>query len=143
MLLALAPRASIPCRMTSTPVRVLAAVIVHDGRWLLCRRPAHKRHGGCWEFPGGKLEPGEALAEAAARELMEELGVHVTAVGDVAYHRADAGSPFLIEFTPVTIAGEPQPLEHSELRWVRPREALDLPLAPADADFVCHVLEGE
>jgi 8-oxo-dGTP diphosphatase len=123
-----------------SPQRVLAAVITRDDLWLLCRRPAHKRHGGCWEFPGGKLEEGETLAEAAQRELMEELGVRVTAVDDVVYSRLDAGSPYLIEFAHVRIAGEPQPLEHAELRWVRPADAAALPLAPADADFVADTL---
>src|SRR5690606_20769929 len=66
---------------THCTIRVLAAVIRRDGRWLVCRRPAHKRHGGLWEFPGGKLEPGESLLEAATRELEEELAVRVTGVG--------------------------------------------------------------
>jgi 8-oxo-dGTP pyrophosphatase MutT (NUDIX family) len=58
--------------MTVPTITVLAAVVTRDGRWLLCRRPDHKRHGGCWEFPGGKLEPGETHGQAAARELMED-----------------------------------------------------------------------
>jgi mutator protein MutT len=124
------------------PIQVLAAVIQREDRWLLCRRPAHKRHGGCWEFPGGKLEAGESLAAAASRELMEELGVHVTAVGDVVYRRADVGSPFVIEFAHVDIAGEPLAIEHSEVRWVLPAEAPGLPLAPADRDFVAAALAG-
>lgn len=126
--------------MHETPIRVLAAVIVRDGRWLLCRRPAHKRHGGCWEFPGGKLEPGEDLAAAASRELREELGVRVTSVGDTLFSRLDDGSPFIIEFTRVGISGEPQPLEHSDLRWCDAAEAATMPLAPADAAFVLHTL---
>jgi 8-oxo-dGTP pyrophosphatase MutT (NUDIX family) len=48
---------------------VVAAVIERDGRLLVCQRPAHKRHGGLWEFPGGKCDPGESDAEAARREL--------------------------------------------------------------------------
>jgi 8-oxo-dGTP diphosphatase len=124
------------------PVRVLAAVIRRDDGFLLCRRPSHKRHGDCWEFPGGKLEPGESLADAAARELLEELGVRVTSVGDVAYRSVDVGSPFVIEFTLVTIAGEPEPLEHSELRWTALPEAAAMDLAPADLEFVRSVLDG-
>jgi 8-oxo-dGTP diphosphatase len=123
-------------------VRVLAAVIGRDGRWLLCRRPAHKRHGGCWEFPGGKLEPGEDLCRAAARELCEELQVKVEGCGDRLYRRRDPGSPFVIEFVEVSISGEPVPLEHDEVRWVTPADAAVLPLAPADRDFVAAWLGG-
>jgi 8-oxo-dGTP diphosphatase len=120
----------------STAVPVLAAVISRDGRWLLCRRPAHKRHGGCWEFPGGKLEPGETRLDAARRELREELGVEVTDVGDVLFRARDPGSAFVIEFTVVAIRGEPEPLEHSEIRWLTPAEAATLSLAPADREFL-------
>jgi 8-oxo-dGTP diphosphatase len=117
-------------------VRVLAAVIRQGDRWLLCRRPAHKRHGGLWEFPGGKLEPGETLFDAARRELGEELGVDVTAAGDVVYLRHDVGSPYVIEFTEVHIEGTPEPIEHDEVRWITLDDFLPLPLAPADRDFV-------
>ena len=56
-------------------MRVLATVIRRDGRLLVCQRPSHKRHGGLWEFPGGKVEPGESDLAASRRELAEELGV--------------------------------------------------------------------
>src|SRR5262249_15198793 len=59
----------------------LAAVIERDGRYLVCQRRAHKRHGSLWEFPGGKVEPGESLMQAAFRELQEELGMRATEVG--------------------------------------------------------------
>ncbi|HSG49130.1 MAG TPA: NUDIX domain-containing protein, partial [Longimicrobiales bacterium] len=54
-------------------IPVIAAVIHRDGRYLVGRRPDDKRHGGLWEFPGGKLDPGESWLEAARRELSEEL----------------------------------------------------------------------
>lgn len=117
-------------------MRVLAAVITRDGRCLLCRRPAHKRHGGLWEFPGGKLEPGETVVHAAQRELLEELGLEVLSVGDVACSVRDPGSSFLIEFVPVEVRGEPEALEHEALAWVELVETLSLPLAPSDRRFV-------
>lgn len=116
--------------------RVLAAVIARGDRYLVCRRPAHKRHGGLWEFPGGKLEPGEGDAEAAARELREELGVTVSAVGDELLAVHDDGSPYLIAFVPVRINGEPECLEHSAMAWATPGELLHYALAPSDRQFV-------
>ena len=60
------------------PVPVVAAVIRREGRYLLGRRPGHKRHGGLWEFPGGKLHDGEDAEAAAHRELDEELALAPT-----------------------------------------------------------------
>ena len=114
---------------------MLAAVVRDGDRYLVCRRPAHKRHGGLWEFPGGKLEPGETHLDAATREMREELGVEVRAVGGVMLTVADRGSPFVIEFVPVTIVGEPQCLEHSKLAWVELDELRRLELAPSDSTF--------
>ena len=132
--------------MTSTevasPVRVLAAVIARDGRYLVCQRPAHKRHGGLWEFPGGKREPGETDADTAARELQEELGVAVSRVEGELFAVHDHGSPFHIVFVPVAIDGEPACLEHSALRWATPEELLTLDLAPSDRRFVRERLSG-
>src|SRR4051812_25705333 len=102
--------------------RVVAAVIRRDGRFLICQRPAHKRHGGLWEFPGGKLERDETILEAARRELAEELGVKVTSVGGVQFSLMDPGSNFVIEFHPTEIGGEPQCIEHSNIAWVEAAE---------------------
>lgn len=125
-------------------VRVLAAVIARGGRYLVCQRPAHKRHGGLWEFPGGKCEADETDADAAKREMAEELGVEVQVTGEQLLAVHDAGSPFLIAFVPVTIVGEPQCLEHSALRWDVPSELAMLPLAPSDRLFVEQLLrKGE
>lgn len=57
-------------------------MILAEDRVLLCQRPSHKRHGGLWEVPGGKLQPDEALADAIRRELAEELHLNVLAVAD-------------------------------------------------------------
>lgn len=116
-------------------IRVVAAVVEAGGRYLVCRRPAHKRHGGLWEFPGGKLEPGETLQAAARRELAEELGVEVRSCGDRRFAIDDPGSRFVIEFHPVEIAGTPVCLEHSALAWATLAELLAMDLAPADRRF--------
>jgi mutator protein MutT len=122
------------------PIRVVAAVVIRDDRLLLCQRPEHKRHGGLWEFPGGKLEDGESDFQAAARELEEELAVDVRAVEPPVFSKHDPGSEFVIEFMRVEIGGEPQALEHIEVRWVTVDEAAALPLAPSDRAFLNSLL---
>lgn len=116
-------------------MRVVAAVIRRDGRYLVCERPSHKRHGGLWEFPGGKCEPGESDLDAARRELREELDVDVTRVDTPLHAIHDEGSPFLIVFLPVEIEGEPVPHEHAALRWCAVHELRTIPLAPSDRRF--------
>ncbi|NUS98780.1 MAG: NUDIX domain-containing protein [Gemmatimonadaceae bacterium] len=117
-------------------IQVLAAVIKRADRYIIRKRPPHKRHGNLWEFPGGKLEPDESLLDAANRELQEELGVAAVKVGEPLVSFADPGSPFVIEFVPTEIRGDPTCVEHSELRWATLHEIQSLPLAPTDRQFV-------
>lgn len=117
-------------------ISVLAAVIRRNATYLVCQRPVHKRHGGLWEFPGGKLEPGETYLDAAKRELAEELGVEALAVGSPLFSIADPGSDFLIEFVPSEIVGEPRCLEHIDLKWLPVEQLSSLQLAPSDERFV-------
>ena len=113
----------------------MAAVIEREGRLLLGRRPRGKRHGGLWEFPGGKVAAGESLGDAVARELWEELGLEVESLGPVLFRALDPGSPFEIIFVRVSVSGAPAPVEHEAFTWC-PREELgSLVLAPADARF--------
>ena len=120
----------------SNEVRVVAAVISRDDKLLVCQRPLHKRHGGLWELPGGKCEPGESDSDAIRRELAEELGVVTVAVGEAQCEIADPGSSFLIVFVPATISGEPTAGEHQAFMWAAPDELLRLPLAPSDRRFL-------
>ena len=125
-----------------TRVAVAAAVIARAGTLLLCQRPFQKRHGGLWEFPGGKVDNDESLAEAVQRELREELGVRVLSVGESIFVKHDPGSPYEIHFLEAEISGEPEALEHEQIRWSTLEEAASLPLAPSDHEFVQHLLRG-
>ncbi len=107
-----------------------------DGeRYLLCQRAPNKRHGNLWEFPGGKVEPGESIEEAAARELKEELLLTVTSVGDVLLVVPDTASGLLINFASVDVTGDPILTEHSNLGWYSVPELIKLDLAPSDLVF--------
>lgn len=117
-------------------IRVVAAVIRRGDTLLVCQRPLHKRHGGLWEFPGGKCEQDESDADAIRRELVEELDVEPVSVGEPEFEIADPDSPFLIVFIPVRIEAEPRAIEHSELAWASVAELLAMPLAPSDRRFV-------
>lgn len=122
--------------MNTTPVEVVAAVIERpDGRFLLAQRPAGKVYAGYWEFPGGKVEPGEPLAAALARELHEELGIEVEIadpwiVRIYTYPHAKVRLNF---FRVRAWHGDPHGNEQQQLAWQHV-SALDVaPLLPANA----------
>jgi mutator protein MutT len=121
---------------SDSPIRVIAAVVARDDRVLVCQRPLTKRHGGLWEFPGGKLEAGETDFDAAFRELREELDVRVTAVSQEEFAIVDPGSAFLIAFVRAVVDGEPVAREHLALRWGTLLDIQQLPLAPSDRRYV-------
>ena len=123
-------------------IRVVAAVIQRDGRFLVCQRSHLKRHGGLWEFPGGKIELSETIEAAAERELKEELALEVTGIGRTLLIHMDPGSPFQIEFVEVFAEGDPRALEHEEVRWVLPAELELIPLAPTDEVFAASLGEA-
>jgi 8-oxo-dGTP diphosphatase len=123
-------------------IRVIACVIERDGRLLVCQRPAHKRHGGLWEFPGGKLEAGETPLAAARRELAEELAIAVTAVRPAEFAVIDPGSRYRIEFVPAEAEGEPQCIEHTRVAWLEEAELLSVSLAPSDREYARFRLDG-
>lgn len=122
-------------------VPVVAAVIRRDSRYLLCRRPRAKRHGGLWEFPGGKVREGESRLEAVRRELAEELSLGVVELGELLFSAADEGAPFTIEFVEAATEGEPVLHEHEDLGWFGASALARLPLAPADARFAAWLRE--
>lgn len=115
--------------------RVVAAVIEREGQVLIGQRAPGKRHGGLWEFPGGKLEPGESHHQAVERELAEELGVRVVSTGAPHFSIADPGSAFVIDFVVTAIEGIPEAREHQTLAWVLPSELLSYDLAACDRAY--------
>ncbi|MYN12932.1 Nudix family hydrolase [Pusillimonas sp. TS35] len=118
--------------MTKPFVEVAAGLILrHDGAVLLAQRPADKPWPGWWELPGGKLEPGETVLQALARELHEELGIRVTqATPWVTYTHEYSKNIVRLSFCRVTgWEGEPQGLEGQQLAWVDP-QAQPLPVQP-------------
>lgn len=123
-----------------TSIRVVAAVVQRDGRYLVCQRPLTKRHGGLWEFPGGKRETNESDEAALVRELEEELAVSVIRTGQPFCELQDPSSPYLVAFIPVEIVGEPVRKEHLALHWLDPIELSRLPMAPTDRRFLEFVV---
>jgi pimeloyl-ACP methyl ester carboxylesterase/ADP-ribose pyrophosphatase YjhB (NUDIX family) len=124
-------------------VDVLAAVVRAGDRYLVCRRPSGKRHGGLWEFPGGKVEAGESYSAAASRELLEELELRLEGLGNFLCSYRDPGSPYLVHFVEATVTGTPNAREHDDLRWATIADLRDLPLAPADRAFADRLAGSE
>ena len=126
-------------------VDVVAALVVEDGKFMICQRPAHKARGLLWEFVGGKVEKGETKAEALVRECREELGVTV-APGAV-YMEVDHVYPditiHLTLFRAAIVSGRPQKLEHADIRFISPGDIPRYAFCPADAAILERiVLQG-
>ena len=118
-------------------MRVVAAVIEDaDGRFLLAQRPKGKSNAGLWEFPGGKLEPGELPQLALQRELREELEIEIEVVTASRLMRVRSASNnrhlVLEAWRVCSFQGIPKPVEHAALSWCSPEQALCLALCPAD-----------
>jgi 8-oxo-dGTP diphosphatase len=119
----------------SGPVAVAVAVLIRpDGRVLLARRPPSKVYPGYWEFPGGKVESGESVAAALAREIREELGVEVGLVHPwITRVFVYAHATVRLHFHRVyTWRGEPRALEHQAIAWQRPEAPELTPMLPAN-----------
>ena len=119
---------------------VAAALIRPDGTVLAQQRPTGKQLAGLWEFPGGKIEPGESPEAALVRELREELGIEVAvdALSPVTFaSEALAGRHLVLMLYAVrTWQGDPQALEACAFRWVTVAEMAALPMPPADVPLV-------
>jgi 8-oxo-dGTP diphosphatase len=124
----------------ATPLIIVGAAILSDGRLLGCERAEPPEAAGKWEFPGGKVEPGESDLDALVRECEEELGV-VIAVNDRIGEDVPLahGWATLRVWLAEIVRGEPQAIEHASLRWLAPDEFDSVPWLPADAPIVAEV----
>lgn len=113
---------------------MVGAAIVGGGRCLAARRSAAMPLPGCWEFPGGKVEPGESPAAALVREIREELGVEIEILAPLGSSRGPGGGREirLDVFVCRIVAGAPHPREHDAVCWLGPGELACLDWAPAD-----------
>lgn len=124
-------------------LEVVAAIIWDDDRLLICQRPATKARGLLWEFPGGKVEPGETKEEALIRECKEELNVTLSV--DESFDELIYDYPELtvhLTFLNCTIEdGIPEKLEHNDIQWITPSEISKYDFCPADAQITKKIIE--
>ena len=119
-------------------INVVGAAIVRDGRVLCAQRGSGHDLAGKWEFPGGKIEPGETARAALVREIEEELLCEVDVEGEVCTTRQpySFGTVVLTTFICHLRAGEPRLTEHENICWLPPAEMPQLDWAPADQEAV-------
>jgi 8-oxo-dGTP diphosphatase len=129
-----------------TMLEVVCGVIKNpEGQFLACLRPEGKHLGGLWEFPGGKIDPGESPESALVRELREELAVEVEVgapLAPVTWHygaRTIRLSPFFCRI----VGGKLHAVEHEKLLWCAPEKFGDLIWADADVPILREILEAE
>ncbi len=122
-------------------IRVVGAVILRDGLVLCAQRGPDGSLPGMWEFPGGKIEPGESPQVALSREIIEELHCEVVVGEEVATttHEYDFGVVTLTTYYCQLRSGDPQLTEHAELRWVAPSQLAALEWAPADIPAIDRI----
>ena len=122
---------------------VVAALIWQGDKFMICQRPAHKARGLLWEFVGGKVESGETKEQALIRECQEELAVTL-AVGEVFMditHEYPDLTVHLTLFNATIAEGEPQKLEHNDIRWITPSGIPDYDFCPADEEILKKIVE--
>ena len=121
------------------------ALLDADNRVLIGQRPPGKAMAGLWEFPGGKVEPGETPEDAIIREMAEELGVIVTKSCLAPLTFASFDYPEFHLLMPLYVCrrweGTPVAREHSALKWVRANRLRDYPMPPADEPLISHLAD--
>ncbi|MER7446281.1 (deoxy)nucleoside triphosphate pyrophosphohydrolase [Microbacterium sp. NPDC097977] len=120
----------------------MAAVIEHEGMFLACRRRPEKAAGGKWEFPGGKIEPGETNEAALVREIQEELGTGIDVVGPLRTDDTTVGNNIIrLVCLRAQLRGDmpTSSSDHDELRWLSPGELSGLDWAAPDLPAVAEL----
>ena len=120
---------------------VVAALIWNDDKFMICQRPATKARALLWEFVGGKVESGETKEQALIRECKEELNV-LLSVGDVfmdIVHEYPDLTVHLTLFNATIAEGEPQKLEHNDIKWITPCEITNYEFCPADKEILKEI----
>ena len=122
-------------------VHAALAVIERRGRYLICQRHDGDVLGGCWEFPGGKREPGESWERCLRRELREEVGIVVRAVTPFDRLRSRHGGRAIIfkVFRCVIARGTPRPLDAQALKWVLPQQLKRYRFPPANRRLIARL----
>jgi len=124
---------------------VAVALVDVDGRVLVSERPPGKQLAGLWEFPGGKVEPGERPEQTLIRELAEELGIRVEEPCLAPLTFASHAYPDFHLLMPLYVCrrwtGTPRPMEGQALKWVRPKALRDLAMPPADAPLIPFLVD--
>ncbi len=126
-------------------VIVVAGVLEREGRFLIGQRMAGDRHALKWEFPGGKVEPGESPKEALRRELREELGIEARIGPEIArYEQVVTGRPplVLLFHRVESFEGEPEPRTFQQIAWERPEALAGYDFLDGDLDFIRRLARG-
>ena len=124
-------------------VEVVAALVWKNNKFMICQRPANKARGLLWEFVGGKVESGETKEQALIRECKEELDI-LLSVGDVfidVVHEYPDITVHLTLFNATIAEGEPQRLEHNDIKWITPSEIPNYEFCPADEEILARICE--
>jgi 8-oxo-dGTP diphosphatase len=125
---------------------VVAALIVHDGKILVCQRTRHQTMPLKWEFPGGKIEDGEQPRAALVRELEEELGIHATIAEEAARicHEYKSGSAVELRFFVVReYRGQLENRIFRDLQWADPKDLSTYDFLEADLKLVADLASGK